>query len=207
VSAVFVFTLVDNVVERPDGVIIATIFIVCVVAASAVSRYWRSTELRVATVTFADEISSMLWRSVVGKKVHLVPLRTNNKASRSRKAADLRKYYSITGPIAFFHVTLVDNRSEFLSALRLRVTMEGSNYVFEVTGATAIANTIAYVSELIDPKSIFLGLTRLNLMSQAIRYLAWGEGETGLMVYTILLRHWDSTPEDDVRPLIFLMSE
>jgi len=44
-------------------------------------------------------------------------------------------------------------------------------------------------------------------MAQAIRYLLFGEGETGLMVYTILLRYWDWTPEEDVRPLIFLMSE
>ena len=44
-------------------------------------------------------------------------------------------------------------------------------------------------------------------MSQSFRYLIWGEGETGLMVYQILLRYWDWTPEDDVRPLIFLMSE
>jgi hypothetical protein len=136
-----------------------------------------------------------------------VPLRTNTRASRSRKAAELRKYYSISGPIAFVHVRLVDNRSEFLSSLRLRVTEEDDDFVIDVTGATAIANTIAYVSELIDPRSIFLGLTRLNLMSQALRYVFWGEGETGLMVYTILLRYWEATPEEDVRPLIFLMSE
>ena len=55
--------------------------------------------------------------------------------------------------------------------------------------------------------SIFIGLTRRNLMSQAVRYLLFGEGETGLMVYTILLRYWDWTPEADVRPLIFLMSD
>jgi hypothetical protein len=41
-------------------------------------------------------------------------------------------------------------------------------------------------------------------MGQAVRYLLFGEGETGLMVYTILLRYWDWTPEEDVRPLIFL---
>ena len=44
-------------------------------------------------------------------------------------------------------------------------------------------------------------------MTQALRYLFLGEGETGLMVYTILLKYWEWTPEDDVRPLIFLMSE
>jgi hypothetical protein len=63
------------------------------------------------------------------------------------------------------------------------------------------------VSELIDPISIFLGLTRRNLEWQALRFLVFGEGETGLMVYRILLRHWEETPEEDVRPLIFLMSD
>jgi hypothetical protein len=41
-------------------------------------------------------------------------------------------------------------------------------------------------------------------MAQAIRYLLFGEGETGLVVYTILLRYWDWTLEEDVRPRIFL---
>jgi len=78
--------------------------------------------------------------------------------------------------------------------------------VGEVFGAMAIANTIAYVSEAIDPISIFIGLTRRGLTAQAVRYLLFGEGETGLMVYTILLRYWDWTLQEDVRPLIFLMS-
>jgi hypothetical protein len=84
---------------------------------------------------------------------------------------------------------------------------DGDDYVAEVFGAIAIPNTIAYVSEVVDPISIFIGLTRRNLMSQAVRYLVFGEGETGLMVYTILLRYWQWTPEADVRPNIFLMSD
>ena len=98
-------------------------------------------------------------------------------------------------------------RSEFSSPLEVSLRKEGDDYVEDVFGAIAIANTIAYVSEVIDPISIFIGLTRRNLMSQAVRYLLFGEGETGLMVYTILLRYRDWTPEADVRPLIFLMSD
>ena len=44
-------------------------------------------------------------------------------------------------------------------------------------------------------------------MAQAVRYLLFGEGETGLVVDTILLRYWDWTPKEDLRPLIFLMSD
>jgi hypothetical protein len=101
----------------------------------------------------------------------------------------------------------MDNRSEFLAELRVTVRNEEDNFVIDVLGAPVIANTVAYISELIDPIGIFLGLTRQNLMTQALRYLFFGEGETGLMVYTILVKYWEWTPEEDVRPLIFLMSE
>jgi hypothetical protein len=207
ISAVFVFTLADNVIERPDGVIIATVFIITIITISAVSRYQRATELRVAEITFVDEFSASLWPLLTGKKVNLVPLRTPSWEERTRKTKEIRKYYNVTGPLAFIHVNLRNNRSEFLSQLQVRITKEEENYVIEVGRAVAIANTIAYISELIDPISIFIGLTRQNLMSQSLRYLLWGEGETGLMVYTILLRYWEWTPEDDVRPLIFLLSD
>ncbi len=207
ITAVFAFTLIDNVIERPDGVIIAGVFILAVLAIGSLSRFSRSTELRVEKFSFLDEQSESKWPEIVGKRVHLVPLRTNTAAARKKKLADVRKYYAIKGPVAFIYVQLMDNRSEFLSELRVRVRSEEDDYVVEVFGAPALANTIAYVSEMIDPISIFLGLTRQNLMTQALRYLFLGEGETGLMVYTILLKYWEWTPEDDVRPLIFLMSE
>jgi hypothetical protein len=207
VSAVFAFTLVDNVIERPDGVIIASVFITAVIVTSAISRYRRATELRVAALHFANHESAELWGEIVGKKVNVVPLKTFSLEARRRKARDIRKYYSTKGSFAFLHVELTDNRSEFMSSPHVWVTQEGDDYAIRITGATAIANTIAYVSELIDPISIFLGLTRRNLMTQSLRFLLWGEGETGLLVYTILVRYWEWTPEDDVRPLIFLLSE
>ena len=70
----------------------------------------------------------------------------------------------------------------------------------------AVANSIAYLSELLDPISIVLGLTHRNLMRQSLAYLFWGEGETGLMLYSILVRRWEWTKKK-VRPLIFLMSD
>ncbi len=207
VTAVFAFTLVDNVIERPDGVIIASCFIFAVITFSALSRAVRSLELRVSEVIFQDESSIELWKSITGKRVHLVPLRTNEPHERARKTDEVRKHYHVQGPIAFIHVRLLDNRSEFLSPIHIKVSKENENFVIDISGAIAIANTIAYISELIDPISIFLGLTRQNLMTQSFRYLLWGEGETGLLVYTVLLRYWEWTPEEDVRPLIFLMSE
>jgi hypothetical protein len=207
VSVVFAFTLVDNVIGRADGLLIAAAFIVAIILLSAASRYRRATELRVGGITLVDDESRDLWTELVGRKVCLVPLKTTTTAHRKEKAAEIRKHYRVQGRIAFIHVALADNRSEFLASLRVRVRREDGDDVIEVSGAVAVANTLAYVSELIDPLSIFLGLTRRNLMAQAMRFLVWGEGETGLLVYSILLRYWEWAPEGQVRPRIFLMSD
>ena len=207
VSAVFAYTLVDNVIERPDGIIIASIFITLTLVVSGVSRYLRATELRVGAVGFCDRRSSEVWPTLVGKKVNLVPIRTVDRVALEAKAEEIRCLYKAEGPLAFVNVALLDNRSEFLSPLSMEVVSCGDNYLIKVSGATAIANTVAYISELLDPTAIFIGLTQQSLILQSLRYLTVGEGETGLMVYTILLRYWEHTPEEDVRPYIFLMSK
>lgn len=205
-TAVFVYTLIDNIVERPDGVIIATVFIFAIVVLSFVSRYLRATELRVEKLAFADAASEQLWKQLVNKKVNLVPLAHFTPEHRKRKAEEIRNLYKVDGPLAFTNVALADDRSEFQSALKIRVKREGENFLIEATGAVAIANAIAYISEQLDPIAIFLQLTRRNAMAQALKFLLWGEGETGVMVYEVLVNYWDSTPEEDVRPMIFLMS-
>jgi hypothetical protein len=204
---VFAYTLADNCVERPDGLIIGSVFTVLLMATSALSRSIRSVEMRIPVGYFADVESWRMGPAMRGKKVHLVPIKTSSPEARRRKKAELDRYYSVRGPLFFLHVSLLDNRSEFQAPFEITLWKEGDDYVGAVHGAVAIANTIAFISEAIDPISVFIGLTRQDLMEQALRYLVFGEGETGLMVYTILLRYWDWTPEEDVRPLIFLMSD
>ena len=206
ITGIFAFTLVDNMIGRPDGLIIAAVFVALIVVVGAVSRFMRSTELRVSEISFENEESVRLWKGLVGKKVNLVPLSTGGMAARIKKAAEIREYYKISAPIAFLHVNLMDNRSEFLAPLRIRVSKVGEDFDIEVSGAIAIANTVAYLSELLDPVGLFIGLTGKNLMTQAIRFLFWGEGETALMAYKILVRYWEWTEEADVKPRIFLMS-
>ena len=206
VSIVFAYTLGDNVLERPDGIIIASTFILLLLIASAFSRSVRSTEMRISEVIFADEESAELWNSISGKKVNLIPLHGSTASDRNQLEHKIRTHYLLTGPLAFLHVHLRDNRSEFLGALRVRVHRDGEHYVIEARGAVAIANAIAYLTELLDPISIVLGLTNKNLMKQSLAYLIWGEGEAALMAYTILVRYWEWTKRLTARPRIFLMS-
>ncbi len=207
ITLVFLYTLVDNCIERPDGLIIGSIFILLVMTVSGISRSMRSFEFRVSRMYLQNRQTLELAPELVGKKVHMVPIRTDSPEARRHKRREIETHYNCTGPIAFVHVTLADNRSEFVSRLVVSIEQEGQDFIVRASGAVAIANTLAYLSEMIDPISIFIGLTRQNLMNQAFRYLLFGEGETGIMLYTILLRYWEWTPEDDVRPLIFMMSD
>lgn len=208
VTFIFSYTFLDNVIVKPDGLFIAAIFIILILILGIIYRWQRSLELRVDEVFLEDEKSLEIWQKICDKKIHLVPVASTERASREYKAKEVRKYYRFEGPVAFLHVNLTKNRSEFLSALQIKVREDwNGDIMIEVSGAIALANTIAYISELLNPVSLFIGLTRTNLTSQAFRYLLLGEGETGLLVYRILIRYWEWTPEDDVRPLIFLLSD
>jgi hypothetical protein len=207
VSLVFAYTLAENCLGRPDGLIIGSIFTLLLMVASGLSRSIRSAEFRIPQGYFSDIESWRMGPELRGKKVQLVPIRSSSPDARRKKKAEIAEHYRVVGPFLFLHVNLLDNRSEFQSPLEVTLQKEGDDYIADVYGATAVANTIAFVSEAIDPISIFLGLTRRDLMGQAVRYLMFGEGETGLMVYKVLLRYWHWTPEEDVRPIIFLMSD
>jgi hypothetical protein len=207
VTVVFGYTTGANVIERPDGIIIASCIIIFILTVSGISRYIRSTELRVAGTTFADKESKRLWESITGRQVNLVPIRSLDPDVRKDRTRKIRANYKLHDPLAFLHVSLLDNRSEFLSPLYIKITQEDSAYLVEASQAVAIANAVAYLSEAIHPVSILIGLSRQNLMRQSIRYFLMGEGETGLMVYAVLQKYWASTPEEDERPCIFLMSD
>jgi hypothetical protein len=207
VVLVFAYTTGANIVERRDGIIIASIFILFIVVMSGISRYWRAQELRVGGHSFSSPKSQQLWDTLVGKKINLVPVRSLDESYCISRAEGLRRYYKLEGQLVFVHVSLLDNRSEFLSPLEITVRKEHSHSVIEASQAVATANAIAYLSEILKPSAMYMGLSRQNLMHQSFRYFLLGEGEIGLMVYSILLHHWEKTPEDDIRPCIFLLSQ
>jgi hypothetical protein len=167
----------------------------------------RSTELRVEGHHFSNPESEQLWQEMLSHRVNLVPVPGLLPEIRARSTNQIRNYYQISGPMAFVHVGLLDNRSEFLSPIEVCVRKEHGEYLIEASQAVARANAIAYLSELIRPFAVFLRLTRQNPMRQSFRYLLFGEGETGLMVYSILQHYWQRTRSAEERPCIFLMSD
>ncbi|MBC7881324.1 MAG: hypothetical protein H7Y37_08310 [Anaerolineae bacterium] len=207
VTVLCAYTFIVNIFERPDGLIICGIFITAILIIGALSRSSRATELRVERLDFTDQTSSELWPALCERKVWLVPVSDLRPESLERKRFEIRNDYVTDKKLAFVHIKLLDDRSEFLSILRIRVTCYGEDYFIEVEGATTIANTIAYVSELIDPAAVFLKLRRRSLALQSLQFLLFGEGETALTVYQVLEEYWRWTPEEDLRPRLILASD
>ena len=126
---------------------------------------------------------------------------------RGVRAANVRKYYCVEGVLVFVHVKLLDNRSEFLSTLLISVRQEDEQYLVEASQAVATANAVAYLIQELHPAAIYIRLSRQNLIRQSFRYVVFGEGETGLMVYTILQHLWASARAGEERPRLFLLSD
>src|SRR5262249_36520321 len=55
IASIFVYTTIQNIHERPEGIKIASFFILTIIVASLVSRVWRSTELRVERIELDDQ--------------------------------------------------------------------------------------------------------------------------------------------------------
>lgn len=210
VALVFAYTFLDNILERPDGIIIASSFFLIILLTSAVSRWQRAFELRIDSHQFVDQESERLFQSIKNKQVNLVPISSGSPQWFHHKKEKILQYYRMEKKIAYLTIHLRDDRSDFLSPLELRVRYmkdDPDTYWVEIFGAVAIPNTVAYISEQLDPVAIYLGLARKNAMEQALFYLLFGEGEIGILTYKVLVQYWETSNEDDVRPKIFLMSE
>ncbi len=121
----FAYTLADNCLERPDGLIIGTIFTLLLMLACGVSRSMRSMEIRIPHGYFTDVESWRLGPELRGKKVHLVPITSSSPEARRRKKAEIVRHYKVRGPFLFLHVNLLDNRSEFAAPLEVSLSKDG----------------------------------------------------------------------------------
>src|SRR5262249_2719106 len=108
VALVFVYTLVDNCLERPDGVIIGATVTALRTLVCGLSRSIGWVEFRIPYGYFADAESWQLGPEVRGKKVHLVPIPSASAEARSRKKAEIVQYYNVRGAFMFVHVNLLD---------------------------------------------------------------------------------------------------
>jgi hypothetical protein len=204
ITLVFVYTTVDNVLERPDGVKIGGFFIAVIVGLSILSRLMRAFELRTTEVVWDDTVEMYL-RDCARRSIRIVAnepdegARVNYKEKLEQIVAD--NDLPDASDIIFLEVTLTDP-SDFESVIEARgETAHGLYRVVRISSPTvpnAIAALLLRVREHtgVRPHVYFEwteGSPGLNLL----RFLLFGVGEVAPVTREVLRR---AQPDRALRP-------
>ncbi len=192
VTLVFVYTTAANIWERPDGVKIASCFIVGTLMIAGISRYRRAFEARFDGFLFGDQADSMIWLDLVesGAPI-LVPHRPSNR-SLSDKAREIRANHRIPEDIQIVFVEIErGDTSEFLNRPRLSIRQEQDHLIIRVTEATSTSHTIAAIAKELSRNcptrtEILFGWSEGSPLELAIGFVLFGEGNVPTMVRELL---------------------
>ncbi len=195
ITAVFGYTLVTNVIERPDGLKIASLFIVGILLSSLASRVHRAFELRAVDVAF-DETADRL----IDEAAAAGPLRIIANEPDERDEAEYReKEYSQReethipdgSPVLFLEVTVQDS-SDFTADLKVTGEQRHGARVLRVEGPV-VANTIAAVLMELRNRTdqvphAYFNWTEGHPVSHLLRFLVFGDGEVAPVTREVLRR-------------------
>jgi hypothetical protein len=205
ITLVFVYTTGVNVVERPDGVQIATWFIVTIIVTSLISRVLRSTELRVQGVR-ADALAERFLRDVGNAPVRIIANRpdTGEPDEYARKLREAQQSHHLPPEthVLFVEVTPSD-ASLFSEVLVVQGADVGGHQVLRCS-SPAIPNAIAALLLFIrdETKRIphaYFGWTEGNPIAYLLKFLAFGEGDTAPVTREVLRQ---AEPDPELRPRI-----
>ncbi len=205
VTLVFVYTTVTNVIERPDGVKIASWFIVTIIVTSMVSRVARSTELRIRGVQ-PDEAAEEFIREAAESRVRIIANRPNSGQPEEyeRKLRDAQDSHHLAPDerVLFVEVQPGDV-SEFSQTLHVQGVRVGDHHVLRCV-SPAIPNAIAALLLYCRDKTgkiphAYFGWTEGNPIAYLLKFLAFGEGDTAPVTREVLRQ---AEPNPQRRPRI-----
>jgi hypothetical protein len=203
IAAVFAYTTITNVIERPDGIKIASLFICGIVLASFVSRALRTTELRVEKIEFDDQAKAFINELAEGE-IRIVTNRRETGDVEEYRFKEHEKrvdnHIPSTDPILFYEIELGD-ASEFTGKLKIRGA-DVDGYKILRTQAPAVPNAIAALLLHLRDKSgkiphVYFGWSEGNPASYLVRYILFGEGDTAPVTREILRQ---AEPDPELRP-------
>jgi hypothetical protein len=193
-TLVFTYTLVDNIHERPEGIKIASFFIVSIVIVSLMSRALRSTELRIDKVVLSDRAGAFV-DEVAPFGIRLIAHRPDKRTVEEydRKEQQARDDHSLDKgePLLFLEVRQGD-ASDFVESLSVRGTQMGRHRVLRCS-SPAVPNAIAALLLHLRDRTgripdAYFGWTEGNPVTYVLKYLALGEGDTAPVTREVLRR-------------------
>ncbi len=205
IAAVFGYTTVTNVIERPDGIKIAGLFILTIVAASFISRALRTTELRIEKIEFDDKAREFIGEMVEGE-IRIVTNRREegdvNEYRFKEHEKRIDNHIPSSDPVLFYEVELGD-ASEFKGKLTITGVDVGGYKVLRTKGAAvpnAIAALLIHLRDMTGKiPHVYFGWSEGNPIHYLVRYILFGEGDTAPVTREILRQ---AEPDPELRPSV-----
>lgn len=206
ITAVFAYTLVTNVVERPDGIKIASLFIIAILLTLSASRIHRAFELRAAAVTFDENAVRLIDEAAAAGPLRIIanePQEHSTVACRAKEYSQREQTHIPDGrPVLFLEVFIQDS-SDFTATVAVHGDERHGVRRLRMESAV-VPNTIAAVlMELRDrtgqvPHAYF-NWTEGHPVSHLLRLLVFGDGEVAPVTREVLRR---AEPEPALRPRV-----
>jgi len=206
IAAVFVYTTIANVIERPDGVKIAGCFIAGILFISLLSRLYRAFELRVTRIE-TDEVAARFLRECGRRKIRLIANEPDNRDAReySAKIAQILADNDMAddADVIFIEVTVTD-ASDFETELHLKGEVLHHRYrILSVQSSSvpsAIAALLLHIRDTTGRRPhIYFEWTEGNPAANFLRYLIFGQGEVAPVTREMLRQ---AEPDRNRRPHI-----
>ncbi len=200
ITLLFVYTTIVNIIERPEGIRIAGLFIAAIILTSLVSRVWRSTELRVERIEIDETANGFITQESRGE-IRLIAKRRNTGSAREYflKEKEVREDHHIppTDPILFLEIRVSD-ASEFAGIIRIKGEEVDSYRILRAESA-AVPNAIAAILLYIRDETgkiphAYFGWAEGNPIQYLLRFILFGEGDIALVTREVL-RKAEKNPE------------
>ncbi|MFI6869165.1 amino acid transporter [Nocardia sp. NPDC050406] len=210
VSLVFVYTTIDNIIEKPEGMHLAILFVLAILVVSFVSRTRRAFELRAIEVSFDAESARVIDELAARGEIRVVTHEVGRRQPQEylEKEADQRRESHIpdSDPIVFLEV-IVKDPSEFSTDLRV-TAVEVEDYNILSVEASAVPNSIAAILLAIQERTgqcphVYFEWSEGNPVVNLLRFLFFGEGEVAPVTREILRR---AVPRRSQRPHVHVDS-
>jgi hypothetical protein len=204
VAIVFVYALVANEIQRPDGLVIASFFILAIVFTSLVSRVYRSLELRQESIEMDETARRFI--DETGEEIHIVAHRRRRGDEREYTAKEKEQrednHIPADEPILFLEVA-VDDASEFEDVLEVSGVEVGDHKVLRAKSSVVPNAIAALLLHLRDTTAktphCYFGWTEGNPIVYLFRFLLFGEGDTAPVTHEVLR---EAEPDARRRPAV-----
>jgi hypothetical protein len=192
VALIFLYTTLQNIHERPEGIKIAAVFILTIIAVSFVSRVSRTTELRVERVEL-DELAQLFVSESSARGIRIIANKRQDGDEREYAIKEDRQredsHIPASLPILFLEVEVTD-ASEFATVLEVKGVQVGDYRILRAQSSTvpnAIAALLLHLRDVTGKRPhVYFNWSEGNPFAFMMRYLLLGEGDTAPVTREVL---------------------